>query len=753
MNDERLYLNGKQVDLSPSTIIAKTLQVNDIGSIESRQSNFTRNIALPITPKNMSIMNYLGVVGNESTIPYEKLTCNYLVGNDSVIHNGWAVVNETTNTFNFTIYDGIIDFFKVIENKNFDELSLSGLTHDKTLSSVLNSWSGATPYKYIIADYNGRATYSATTGHDINIDYLIPSVQVSYLWEQTFSHFGYTYTGSIFESDDFNSLWLTYPKGITSAEDTVIFESEETNFTANGYPLQNYPNTRKSSYLTPSSWATNDLASINNNKHFHVPETGNYRIELAGEIHSYTYIYFSTSDIYAAFPIKVDIWLGKNADTLNNPDSIIPIRKLAADIGSTSSTAGESFSYNGLIELEANESICIFARSSNGYNNILYIEEDAPVTLTLSKVQTSSINFDNALEDFPIKQLITDVVNRFGLTIFPDKETNTLDFLTLEERLSNAGVVNWTTNFQTLKSERYAYGTYAQNNWFRYSYNDTNADYKDGVISIANVNLEASRDVLQSKFYAPLKDMTNQFAFPTNVYMLWEKETSEEDGEQVISYKPLERRFHLIRSVDRTFSSRHIGSEQLATSATITSAPFESFVGLSFGDVVQNYYPTIKNILDRAKLTIAVMYLTPQDVGNFDFRKIYFIEQLGGYFLVNKISNWIANRLCDVELIKVEYQPESNVSSDEPTDTITITGYFLTDVGGGDVQVEIFYTTTLTDTDFKARFIHPLGDVMTNSSPLVFTIPDYQLPHSCKIQNLDGTIDSNTITVFSENIE
>jgi hypothetical protein len=72
------------------------------------------------------------------------------------------------------------------------------------------------PYKYILADYNGQATYTSTSGGTsattINVDYLVPSVKVSYLWDNLFSTYGFTYSGSIFSSPDFTNLYLTYPK-------------------------------------------------------------------------------------------------------------------------------------------------------------------------------------------------------------------------------------------------------------------------------------------------------------------------------------------------------------------------------------------------------------------------------------------------------------------------------------------------------------------------------------------------------------
>jgi hypothetical protein len=78
-------------------------------------------------------------------------------------------------------YDGNIDLYKAIENTTLGDLNLTGLTHTKDVATVVNTFTATTlPYKYILADYNGQATYTSTSGGTsattINVDYyLVPS--------------------------------------------------------------------------------------------------------------------------------------------------------------------------------------------------------------------------------------------------------------------------------------------------------------------------------------------------------------------------------------------------------------------------------------------------------------------------------------------------------------------------------------------------------------------------------------------------
>jgi hypothetical protein len=78
MESERLYINNKLIELSTQTQqFARTLQVNDILSLDDRQTN-TKNIRIARTPSNITSNGFfLGVVGS-SNLPYQTNTVNYI---------------------------------------------------------------------------------------------------------------------------------------------------------------------------------------------------------------------------------------------------------------------------------------------------------------------------------------------------------------------------------------------------------------------------------------------------------------------------------------------------------------------------------------------------------------------------------------------------------------------------------------------------------------------------------------------------
>lgn len=61
-----LYINGQLADLDSNQAIAQTKQVNDLNSLDNRQTNYTNKFKLPKTANNIRIMGYLTLAGNNS---------------------------------------------------------------------------------------------------------------------------------------------------------------------------------------------------------------------------------------------------------------------------------------------------------------------------------------------------------------------------------------------------------------------------------------------------------------------------------------------------------------------------------------------------------------------------------------------------------------------------------------------------------------------------------------------------------------
>lgn len=618
----RLIINEYNIELDDSSKISRTLQVNDIIDLENRQSNYSATFNLPRTANNVRAFKNLGINGNLSNTPYQRNNA-YLYSDteECIVYNGWAIIKETSDTYKVNILDGNIDLYKAIENLTLSDLDLEDINHFKTLDNVIASFNDTVNYKYILADYNGKALFDTDK---INIDYLVPSVPVSYLWNKIFDTFGFTYEGQAFNTFNFQNLYLTYPKG------TVEGSDEPELFYENTYDNLDTANTNDDTKVNIVHYnpTVNDGVFLTNNIGFVVPSEG-------------TYIIDSDLDITVTYLDPVD-----GEEQINYVLYVYVNGSLYDSLQGGGASIGTNPLY---LQLQQGDIISLSIETSDEIENVTFNSGN----ISYSYLSGYNVDFNETFIDFDIKDFVKMVLNRFSLTPFKDKYTNNYKFLTLYELIQDPNIEDWSDKFVNKNSESYIYGNYGQQNNMLYKYNDDESTYYDGFLTVDNVNLEDSKDVIKSKIYAPEKIPSNELPKESNIYKLWDKEVKD-DGS--VTYKELEKRFYLIRSNDYTFATPvTIGSETLQTEITISVAPFESFFKLPFQDIIGEYYQPMQQILNKARVESLNIYLDDLDIQNIDFSKLKWIEDLNSYYLLNKVSNYEKKGVHKCEMIKVDY--------------------------------------------------------------------------------------------------
>ena len=635
----RLFINDIELDLPKNFVIARTKQVNDIGRLDNRQANFSQKVKLPKTKKNKLAFNNLGDGASVSTIPYERNGIFlYNHTGECEIFNGWGVVESTNKYYNLTIYDGAIDFYKAIDNKVLTDIGVSDLNHTKSTATVVASWSDSSPYRYIVADYNGKIFFSNSGNSVLNIDYLVPSVNVKWLWDRVFSFFGFTYTGAVFQIEEFTNLWMTFPKGLSNSE--LVPQLIYNNSSFDDVVINNEQR-RAVEHLNP---APTEGQFIFNNVAFEIPEDGTYIFEQTGSV-------------------TVDVRDG--TDVVLNEDGFLSLAINVVDyITDTPSTFLDT---NNVLSLSQGDTIFWYVRSPG--DDIINVYFNS-VNIKIKKLEGEIIDFENALIDFKVKDFLNEILWRFNLTPFKDKYTNNIDFLTLSQRLQNTNYYDWSDRYTGQVNEKYIYSNYGQQNNLKYKYNDQESDFNDGKLLINNVNLPDSVDVIKSNIYSPNKEKNEIYDSLYNVYPLWQKEANEGTSNINIKYKSLDKRYYFLRSEDIT-QSGFIGSESLTESQSFTGYPRERYTRLPFQDIVQDYYMQMYGILNETKLIEVNIRLDDNLVNNIDFKRLVFIKQLSNYYIINKIPNYVSKGVYKVELIRVKYS-----SVVQPTNSfIVITNY------------------------------------------------------------------------------
>jgi hypothetical protein len=647
------YLNGFVLDLNDSKDIAITKQINDLANLDKRQSNFTPKFTIPFTATNVLAMKHAYFNGNDSNIAYQKNRFD-LIDADSgkhLIFNGRANITNMNNSgYGISVYDGVIDFFKAIENKTLTEIGIPNLNHIKNVNNIFNSWVNDLDYKYIVADFNGKVL---TDDFKLNADYLVPSAKKSYIFDRIHQYAGFTYEGLIFQTERFKNWWLTYPKPIPTTEPVLeLLTSQQSEVYAfpSGSPTTisgGVTNFILIQSFFPISFTNQYINNVNtNNTGFEVTEAASFKVTMIGNF----------------TPIQEVEYLHK--DALNNI-------KASGFINPTNS---ESVIFNCAV----GDRIL--------FNKFYEGQQGSTVTI-IERVVGFSANFNEALIDYKATDFIKEVLQHFGLTAFKDKYTNHIKYKTLSEVLQNTDVISdWV--FSEKLAERSTISKYGKRNNYKYKYNDENVSYNDGFIKIENENLEDEVTILQSRVYSPEFQPNNILGVLSNVYKIWNKEPKD-DG--TVNYKELSGRFYYIRYIERPFSGI-LKSEFFQNELNYSSLPFESYYRLPLQQVIFDNYPAIESLLDKTKAIDASFYLTTLQVEKFNFEQLLYVKELGGYFLVNKINNFIKGEKTKLELIEVDYFKEFETPDVFDGTFITISSIT---VNGCDIEITFDTDATL----------------------------------------------------------
>lgn len=599
-----IWLNGYSLDLYDNTEIKHTFQVNDVADVDSRQASYSNTFKIPRTPRNVSLLGGLGIHSNSSNIPYQKSEALIKIYGFDFLTNAWLNIKSTDEEYSIYIYSGIIEFFKKFENKTIGgSLTLTEIDHTKTVSTVVASQSNdSLDYTYLFADYNGR-THRLSDSTVINIDFIIPSVRVSYLFEKIHEFAGYTFSGSFLNSEDYTNWWLSYPKANEDVSSTLYY----TGFDNQGYSYNG-------STTFPLTQNNGGIPGI--------------KVDTSG-----TYLVIVTNSA------AIDDAPGTNDNEYLDLDIFFTINNgSAVTIADVSLSAPNSFSQTTSYYLSLSENdIITFSASwlSNWTGNV-------GISVQVYKMQ--NVSFSEELKELKINDFLKDIYNFFGLTAVVDNVAKNVDYITNAERFKNAEVEDWSDYLVEKTNENYDFGSYAKQNFFRYKYNDDVETHSDFSFKIENENLDDEKTVFKSftnSIENPLNgNETSFYLNSTNsenvkVFKIYEKEPKE--GTNQVVYKPLSKRFFYLRQNKKNIPVL-IGSDLENVNVNSASVKIGEFKNMTMDYFLGKYYPDFVKVVDKPKVYDLKLNIPFAKMLKVDLIKVYYFKQFQQYFFMNKIS-------------------------------------------------------------------------------------------------------------------
>lgn len=621
----QMYVEDVLLDILSDTGLTYTMSVGDIFNLSVISSSYTNSFTLPKTPRNVRAMEQLGISGDTSTVPYRKNEIKLNSNGFPIIQSGWLSVSETTdNGYKIAVIDGVIDFFKLIENRSIGSLDLSELNHVRNMDNVLGSFSGK-PYRYILADYNGEVIRTFEGDPHINIDYLVPSASIPYLWDKIFSFAGWTYQGEIFSNPDFSDTWITFAKGLD------LIGSEEVLLSADDVT---FPTINASQAIINVGAA--DINEFGNVSYFEIPEDGTYKFDVTGKI------YGVAKDILGrAIRAKVNLSLYRNGEVLSV-------------IGSNLAMEDE-FEFTDNIILNQGDVITLVADSAQP--QISFRIADNQVVIGISKIEQNNIDFTSIFSDFQIKDFVKEIVMRFGLTLITDTRNKVITFIGADNRLSVTGAMDWTDKYKNRTSEKYIFGNYAKVNRIMHKYNVEGDIFNDGYLIIDNDNIEDTKPLFQSKTYSYDNSIRNVWAnIQTYLYPMYSAEPKviQQEGQDVtvIEYKPLSSRFYIMKSRTVATSINFI-SPTFDETGSRTSAPFANDDMTTFAELVPKYWAAYARVLTDFRCHNIELVMSDAEVSRIDLDKLVYFAQEANYYMINQIK-YSPNGQTTGEFIRVK---------------------------------------------------------------------------------------------------
>ena len=202
--------------------------ITDVFDIASVPGTFTRTITLPGTKKNNAFFEQyydISVYGPDTFDSNQKVAA-YLDFGSVYLVNGYlqltkinVIENKFVDSYEVNIF-GAISNFSVEANRLFltDLTTLAEFNHTSSKANIIDSWQGnlfSGSIVYPMADYGKRLQFSDIDylGIDDAVDGLTvsdykPAIRVKDVWNGIFSQLGFTYTGSFFNQDWVQDVYM-----------------------------------------------------------------------------------------------------------------------------------------------------------------------------------------------------------------------------------------------------------------------------------------------------------------------------------------------------------------------------------------------------------------------------------------------------------------------------------------------------------------------------------------------------------------
>ena len=226
----KLVANNEILDLFDDEDILLSDNITGLFDIGTLPVDFSRTIILPATKKNNAFFEHVYDISIDDPYLFSTNTkVNAYLDFDGIyLVSGYIQLNKVNLkgdlgilSYEVSLY-GLISSFARDMGKNYlsDLTTLTQYNHTSSYNAITSSWSGSLfngDIVYPLADYGSGYQFAAGTLQTFGINDIDgalavqnfkPAIRLKRVWDACFEQYGYTYTGSFWEQDWLDDVYM-----------------------------------------------------------------------------------------------------------------------------------------------------------------------------------------------------------------------------------------------------------------------------------------------------------------------------------------------------------------------------------------------------------------------------------------------------------------------------------------------------------------------------------------------------------------
>lgn len=661
---DELFINDKKIELAEGTVIALTLQINDLGELKDRQSTYSNQFKVPRTAWNRLQLEQAGLIQSTTRLPYKKNQAKVRKGGLEFIARGHATLESTDEFYNLTVNTGIIDLIEKLGQKKLSDLKLPG-DHTLDVVTVYTSRLNNSEYIYGVVDYNNNTVYCDDVTPKMNMSRNAPLYYVHSIVEAIFYEEGVPLEGELFNRDKYKRLLLqlgtdgfTYKGQVVGVRHIVGLFDDDT---------QVGPNI----LLTWMSGGVGSPTNLNGWWQYFGADKGKLvfdrEVRLSSDLYTDWTVNFRLTSAPSLVYYHAEIYRYDTATVIaRGPD-------VAVDVGQTIngswSVRLDSGTYPSGTELAMRVIVATYPSGPTATVEITASTLTMVSTGGLAMSLHNPVVISEHVPDMTQAEFLKAILaHMFAGLPSIDQYSGHYKVVQFDEILDAIPrAKKWERKLhmdERTWKEEYRIG-YAQRNWFKYAEDDqVQKGYGDGYFDIDDEVLEKEKTILTLPFAAT--HWVNRFGTGAKIpiIQLWDK-----DG-KAMKTKPR----ILLLDRDISPSSPYIDIHDGVTGPitlgdNVPHCHFlreELFENLGWqNSMLNDEYEGLIGVLRDLKKFTGFFKLHQSEVHQLDLYKPLYVKELGAFFYVNKVVGFTGDGYTKIELIRFSFGADPEAKAPE----------------------------------------------------------------------------------------